>query len=467
MFKGNHINYLVRIILDFILLLLCFAAASFIDTGKFLHILWPPLVIIFGSSLLIWYISARIFLLYGEITIFSFSQEMTVFLRHLATHLLLLIFLLFLFYEDFYVYRSLVFYYHILIFATVPFQKYFFRVTVAFIRKQYKYEKNILIVGAGSLAANFYRTGILNNNLKYNLIGVIDDTEHHSFDGKYLGRLDQLPDLLRNNKVDEVFLALPNDEAEKIDYVIDVCEKNTKRVNLIQDFGRHGLPSFKVTNYAGFPVVSLRYFPLDEAENKFFKRMFDILFSVAFLLLVYSWLAPIIAIAIKLNSRGPILFKQERWGLNNNKIVCYKFRTMYMRNENEETSNGFEQAKRNDKRVTSVGRFLRKTSLDELPQFINVLTGSMSVVGPRPHPIPLSMESKDIIPNYMLRHLVKPGITGWAQVNGSRGETSLPDDMHKRVNYDLWYIENWSFWLDCQIIFQTIVNMIKGDENAY
>ncbi|HCL05482.1 MAG TPA: hypothetical protein DHW64_05765 [Chitinophagaceae bacterium] len=114
-----------------------------------------------------------------------------------------------------------------------------------------------------------------------------------------------------------------------------------------------------------------------------------------------------------------------------------------------------------------MGRFLRKTSLDELPQFINVLTGSMSVVGPRPHPIPLSLESKDIIPNYMLRHLVKPGITGWAQVNGSRGETTHPDDMHKRVNYDLWYIENWSFWLDCQIIFQTIVNMIKGDENAY
>lgn len=167
---------------------------------------------------------------------------MTVFLRHLATHLLLLIFLLFLFYQDFYIYRSLIFYYHMLIFATIPFQKYFFRVTVAFIRKQYKYEKNILIVGAGALAANFYRTGILNNSLKYNLVGVIDDVEHHSFNGKYLGSIQQLPDLLKFNNIDEVFLALPNDEAEKIDYVIDVCEKNTKRVNLIQDFGRHGLP---------------------------------------------------------------------------------------------------------------------------------------------------------------------------------------------------------------------------------
>lgn len=467
MFKGNRFNYIVRITLDILLLLFCFATASYIDTGKVLHILWPPLVVIMGCSLLIWYIGARIFVLYGEITIFSFSQEMTVFLRHLATHLLLLIFILFLFYTDFYAYRSLILYYHVLIFLTVPFEKYFYRVIVAFIRRQYKYEKNILLVGAGSLAANFYRTGILNNDLKYNLVGVLDDHEQHSFNGKYLGKIDHLNEVFEQHSVDEVFLALPNDETEKIDYVIDVCEKNLKRVSVIQDFSRLGLGSVKVTNYAGFPVVGIRYFPLDESENRFFKRIFDILFSVLFLLLIYSWLAPIIAIAIKLNSRGPILFKQERWGLNNKKIICYKFRTMYMRSRQEDEEGGFEQARRNDSRVTSVGRFLRKTSLDELPQFINVLFGAMSIVGPRPHPIPLSLESKDIVQNYMLRHLVKPGITGWAQVNGSRGETSHPDDMRKRVNFDLWYIENWSFWLDCQIIFQTIVNMIKGDENAY
>lgn len=337
----------------------------------------------------------------------------------------------------------------------------------AFIRRQYHYEKSILLVGAGPLAANFYRTSILKNNIKYNLVGVIDHTQHDNFNEKYLGGIHQLPHLLQSLTIDEVFLALPSHDTKTIDYVIEQCEKNAKRVSMIQDFSRLGLGSVKVTNYAGFPVVGLRYFPLDEAENRFFKRLFDIVFSVLFLFLIYSWLAPIIAIAIKLNSRGPVLFKQERWGLNNKKIICYKFRTMYMRNDIEEHKNGFEQAKRNDKRVTVVGRFLRKTSLDELPQFINVLLGSMSVVGPRPHPIPLSMESKDIIPNYMLRHLVKPGITGWAQVNGSRGETSHPDDMRKRVNYDLWYIENWSFWLDGQIIFQTVVNMIKGDENAY
>jgi putative colanic acid biosynthesis UDP-glucose lipid carrier transferase len=194
-------------------------------------------------------------------------------------------------------------------------------------------------------------------------------------------------------------------------------------------------------------------------------RRIDILFSILFLALIFSWLAPIIALMIKLNSKGPIFFKQDRWGLNNEKIVCYKFRTM--RHANAEVETEFKQAGKNDERVTSLGKFLRKTSIDELPQFLNVLKGDMSVVGPRPHPIPLSIESKDIVQNYMMRHLVKPGISGWAQVNGSRGEVQSPAEMRRRVAFDLWYIENWSFWLDCQIIFQTIVNLLKGDERAY
>lgn len=465
MFKGNRLHYLIRLWLDILVLVICFSISSYLAAGSLSEIVQTSLWKIFVISLVAWYFGARVFLLYGEVTIFSYSQEMTVFLRQLATHLLLLIFVLFVFFKEFYQYRSLVLYYHAFIFVSIPFEKYFYRITVAFVRKQYKYEKNILIVGAGPLAANFYRSDILNNNLRYNLVGVIDDHEQHNFNGKYLGKINHLTALLEAKTIDEVFLALPSDEAEKINYVIDVCEKHAKQVSVIQNFNSLGSGTFRVTNYAGFPLVGIRYFPLDDPENRFFKRVFDILFSALFLLLVSSWLWPIIAIAIKLNSRGPVLFKQERWGLNNKKIICYKFRTMYI---NKAGGDGkFEQTRRNDKRVTGVGRFLRKTSLDEIPQFVNVFFGSMSVVGPRPHPIPLSLESKDVVQNYMLRHLVKPGITGWAQVNGSRGETSLPDDMRKRVSFDLWYIENWSFWLDNQIIFQTIVNMLKGDENAY
>lgn len=467
MFKGNRLNYLIRLWLDILVLAICFIMASYLHTGAIAGVLKTPLYLIFIISLVVWYFGARVFLLYGEVVIFSFSQEMTVFVRQLATHLLLLIFTLFIFYKEFYQYRSLILYYHAFIFVSIPFEKYFYRVLVASVRKQFKYEKNILIVGAGPLAANFYRSDILNNDLKYNLVGVVDDYNQHNFNGKYLGKISQLNNVFEVKDIDEVFLALPSDQADKINYVIDVCEKQSKRVSVVQDFNSLGSGTFKVTNYAGFPVVGIRYFPLDDPENRFFKRVFDIIFSTLFLLLVYSWLWPIIAIAIKLNSRGPVLFKQERWGLNNKKIVCYKFRTMYVNKEDESRTGKFEQARKNDKRVTNVGRFLRKSSLDEIPQFVNVFLGSMSVVGPRPHPIPLSLESKDIVQNYMLRHLVKPGITGWAQVNGSRGETSLPDDMRKRVSFDLWYIENWSFWLDNQIIFQTIVNVLKGDENAY
>jgi putative colanic acid biosynthesis UDP-glucose lipid carrier transferase len=247
--------------------------------------------------------------------------------------------------------------------------------------------------------------------------------------------------------------------------VVDCCEQKQVQLSVINDFNRLDSTSLRVTSYAGFPVVGLRYFPLDDPENRFFKRAFDIFFSLLVIVFVFSWLMPLLALIIKINSRGPVFFIQDRWGLNNKRIRCLKFRTMRLNEQKNEEP--FQQASRNDSRVTSVGKILRKTSLDELPQFINVLLGNMSVVGPRPHPIPLSLESKDVVQHYMLRHLVKPGITGWAQVNGSRGEVQSQLEMRTRVAFDLWYIENWSFWLDCQIIFQTIVNLLKGDEKAY
>jgi putative colanic acid biosynthesis UDP-glucose lipid carrier transferase len=287
-----------------------------------------------------------------------------------------------------------------------------------------------------------------------------------------LGPINQLDTILSTTHADEVFLALPNHLTEEIAFVIDCCEQRSVQVNVVNDFNRLGASTKSITNYAGFPVVSLRYFPLDDPENRFFKRVFDIIFSFLVLILVFSWLTPLIALLIKLSSRGPVFFKQERWGLNNQKIYCYKFRTMYVSvtsigSAGAANESSFLPAKKNDPRVTRIGRILRKTSMDELPQFFNVLLGDMSVVGPRPHPIPLSLESKDVVQHYMLRHLVKPGITGWAQVNGSRGEVQSQLEMRTRVAFDLWYIENWSFWLDCQIIFQTVVNLLKGDEKAY
>jgi lipopolysaccharide/colanic/teichoic acid biosynthesis glycosyltransferase len=177
---------------------------------------------------------------------------------------------------------------------------------------------------------------------------------------------------------------------------------------------------------------------------------------------VFSWLFPIIAIIIKLNSKGPVFFKQKRSGLDNDNFGCYKFRSMYF----DEKRDGV-QATKGDSRITTVGAFLRKTSLDELPQFLNVLLGQMSVVGPRPHPLWLNDKYRDNIEKYMLRHFIKPGITGLAQVKGFRGETTDPVMMERRIKMDVFYLENWSFLLDIKIIFMTVFGFLKGDENAF
>jgi putative colanic acid biosynthesis UDP-glucose lipid carrier transferase len=199
----------------------------------------------------------------------------------------------------------------------------------------------------------------------------------------------------------------------------------------------------------------------------FRKRILDLIISFFALIFFFSWLFPLLGLLIKLTSRGPIFYIQSRNGCNGQIINCYKFRTMIWFPEETNISTKYQQATKNDKRVTKFGSFLRKTSLDELPQIWNVLMGEMSLVGPRPHPLQLNAECEDKIKHHHLRYLAKPGITGWAQVNGSRGETQREGTMQKRVNLDIWYIENWSFFLDIKILFKTFFNLISCDKNAY
>jgi len=197
-------------------------------------------------------------------------------------------------------------------------------------------------------------------------------------------------------------------------------------------------------------------------DNLLVKRIFDILFSLLAFVLVLSWLYPILAILIKLESRGPVIFKQLRSGRNNKSFWCYKFRSMRLNYEADKI-----QARKDDDRITILGRFLRKTSIDEFPQFFNVLKGDMSVVGPRPHMLQHTEQYRQIVANFKMRHYMKPGITGWAQVNGYRGETSTPDSMEKRVQHDIWYLYNWNAALDIKIVFLTAYSVFIGDKNAY
>ena len=209
-------------------------------------------------------------------------------------------------------------------------------------------------------------------------------------------------------------------------------------------------------------VLNVNKLPFDFVENFYVKRLFDILFSIFVCVFILSWLMPILWVLVKLESKGPLVFKQGREGINGKEFICYKFRSMRANN-----LPGREHVTINDKRVTRIGSFLRKTSMDELPQFLNVLFGDMSVVGPRPHLESLSLEYQKDVDDYLKRHIVKPGITGLAQVSGYRGEIQRKSDIKNRIRLDIFYIENWSFLLDIKIIIKTILNVFTGEEKAY
>jgi Undecaprenyl-phosphate glucose phosphotransferase len=263
--------------------------------------------------------------------------------------------------------------------------------------------------------------------------------------------------------VQDVYVAVSPNRMTEVSALVDEADRQCIRLKFIPDLGG-SLASPYTIDYLGgeFPIITLRVEPLEEMKNRFKKRLFDLVFSSLVIIFILSWLYPLIAILIKWESKGPVLFKQLRSGRNDTPFWCYKFRSMTVNTDSDKV-----QATKNDARITRIGAFLRRTSLDEMPQFLNVFIGNMSVVGPRPHMLKHTEEYKKIISKFMVRHFLKPGITGWAQVNGFRGETRLLEDMDNRVKYDIYYLENWTTALDVRIIFMTIINAIRGEENAY
>ena len=467
MIYTNRVNYYFRLFIDIIIIAAAFILSYYISA--YINNITIPvssLFYIFLASTIIWYINGRIFQLYNEITFISYSQELVSLLKASILHLLFLTFVLFFLFNNIDLFRFFIFIYNFSLFFLLVLEKYLYRLYQGGIIKKSKLLKNVLVIGPEIFKTHVFRSILSNNSLDFKIVGALFDEDNNEGIKDFLGKISDLEKVLSTTKVDEVMISLPKHNITEIEYVNDICESKGLRVTyLSSETNIYDVGAVKITNYAGFPLVMIRYFPLDERENRFFKRIFDIIFSLSFLIFIFSWAFPIIAIAVKLSSKGPIFFKQYRWGINNKRMLCYKFRTMYV--DKIINSTNFIQVTKNDPRVTPVGRFLRRTSFDEFPQFFHVLIGSMSIVGPRPHAIKQNIESRDIIKNYMLRHLVKPGITGWAQVNGSRGEIKDNSDMQKRINFDLWYIENWNFWIDLQIILQTTINLIKGDENAY
>ncbi|MBU6158090.1 MAG: undecaprenyl-phosphate glucose phosphotransferase [Bacteroidetes bacterium] len=356
-------------------------------------------------------------------------------------------------------------YFFLFLFISLFLIRIFSFLTIKRLRKKGFNFRNVIIVG---LNKNGYKIGDIlkaDLGLGYRILSYFDSDSQSNELPKpenFGGGIEKIESFLATNIVHEIFISLDRDNSSIIDHLNQLANQYSCRIRLIPDLTNYsGSSRVQISYYDNLPVISLRHEPLEYVTNKLVKRLFDIIFSLFIILFIFSWLFPILIIAVKLSSKGPAFFKQIRSGENNLHFTCYKFRSMRVHDEI------FVQATQNDFRVTKIGAFLRKSNLDELPQFFNVFFGQMSIVGPRPHPIQLDDQFLQLISTYKLRHFTKPGITGWAQVNGFRGETKSLSDMQNRIEHDIWYIENWSFLLDLKILLLTIYNMFKGEKNAY
>ncbi len=357
--------------------------------------------------------------------------------------------------------RSMFIYFFLINIVFEEIERLAIRAFLRSIRKNGYNQKHILLVGYSKAAEQYIDRIKQNPQWGYSIRGILDDNIARGtmYKGvKVIGSVGNLPYILPENRLDEIAITLSLEEYYKLEKIVAECERSGVHTKFIPDYGNI-IPTRPYTeDLLGLPVINIRYVPLSNTFNALIKRLTDIVGSII-CIIIFSPVMLVSAILVKATSSGPLIFKQERVGLHNKPFQMYKFRTMYVQTEEEERK-GWTQ--KNDPRVTSVGKFLRKTSLDEFPQLFNVLKGDMSLVGPRPERPQYVEKFREEIPRYMIKHQVRPGMTGWAQVNGYRGDTSI----RKRIEHDLYYIENWTLGLDMKILFLTV---FKGfiNKNAY
>lgn len=337
-------------------------------------------------------------------------------------------------------------------------------IVFAFLKNKLKYQKEkvrVVVVGVSVNSIHFKEFAQKKPEYRIEVLGFFTDKPTDRV--TCLGGYEDLFNYCLKNDVNEIICASDKVSNEQLNQFIDFAQNNLINIKVIPETGVLSGANFNLNYLEHIPILDIKKNPFDEFSNQFLKRLFDIVFSLLVSVLILSWLIPILALLIKLNSKGPVFFVQERTGLRNKTFKCFKLRSMRVNNLSH-----LKQADKNDTRITKLGALLRKTSLDELPQFFNVLIGNMSVVGPRPHMVKHTEEYTQLVDKYMLRHLVKPGITGLSQVMGYRGETQHDLYLMKmRVRMDRFYIENWSFYLDLKIIYLTILSMFRKNEKAY
>lgn len=320
----------------------------------------------------------------------------------------------------------------------------------------------VVIIGAGPVGLELSRIMESQPGMGFRVVGFFDDEAVKSPGGEILGKIGDCMAFVKQYQIKEIYCALPDRAIDKINQLMTFADQEMIRFKLVPDVKDYFKKNVNVQMLGHLPVISPRTEPLENLTNQLFKRIFDVFVSLAVIVFIMSWMLPLFAILIKLESKGPVFFRQLRSGKDNEPFYCLKFRSMKVNEDADQ-----KQASKNDNRITRIGAFMRRTSIDELPQFFNVLFHEMSVVGPRPHMIQHTTEYSASIDHYMVRHFLLPGITGWAQVNGHRGETAMEGAMEARVNGDLWYLENWSMFLDFKIVFLTVWQVVGGHKNAY
>ena len=405
-----------------------------------------------------------IFGLYAPKRVSGRREEISNIIKANSIGLLIFTLVLFMGSKNYYMYhfsRKLVFIFYGMDIVLTILERNVIRYILRLMRAKGYNQKHILLIGYSRAAESYIDRVLANPEWGYNIRGILDDNMERGFEYKgikVIGTIENLELILEMNVLDEIAITLSIKEYERLERIVNDCERSGVHTKFIPDYN-HVVPTVPhIEDLQGLPIINIRYVPLTLLHRALSKRIVDIIGSLVGIIL-FSPIMFIVAVLIKLTDKGPIIFAQERVGLHNKPFKMYKFRSMAVEPPQKEAK---KWTTKNDPRVTAIGRFIRKTSLDELPQFFNIFIGDMSLVGPRPER-PFYVEKfRDEIPHYTIKHQVRPGLTGWAQVNGYRGDTSI----EKRIDHDLYYIENWSMGFDFKILFLTV---FKGfiNKNAY
>lgn len=462
----NSRSFLIKVFIlltDFVLIDLAWKLSHYITVNRAFTYQEPDLSFFFIFNLS-WTCISLFFRIYERDQILDFKLYFQNLIISILVHLGFILLYTEVFSKEFVTKTYLAYTYLIGFFGMTAFRFIATRLYNYYTRLSYRIRR-IVVVGRSNSADELYDFFNSQEAKVFRYMGFKEDwlNDENKIDlDSIRPKLEELKRFCTLKNIKELYLTLPLTCQELIEDLALFADDNFIHFRMVPNFGVLEQKALTVDFFGHVPILSLRAEPLKLLINRLVKRAFDIFFSLMVLLLIFPILFPIIALLIKVESRGPIFFKQKRSGRENKEFDVYKFRTMTVNRDSDA-----KQATKGDKRITKIGGILRKTSLDEFPQFINVLLGHMSVVGPRPHMLKHTEEYSQIIDRFLYRHFILPGITGYAQINGFRGGTETPGSMKKRIEYDNWYIENWSLMLDIKIIFLTVWNIIAGEENAY